>query len=68
MDLNRREWLSVPAFLRRHSGVIGRTTLYGLIHDGRIEVIRISPRKYLIPGLMAKNVCFRRGNCSLTQT
>ena len=49
MDLNRREWLSVPAFLRRHSGVIGRTTLYGLIHDGRIEVIRISPRKYLIP-------------------
>ena len=47
--IDHREWLSTSAFLRRHPKVIGRNTLYGLIREGRIEVLRISPRKYLIP-------------------
>ena len=44
----QREWLPTTVFLRQNPA-IGRTTLYGLIREGRIEVLRISPRKYLIP-------------------
>jgi hypothetical protein len=44
-----REWVSPRKFLARHKGVIGRNALYDLIRQNRIECLRLSDRKFLVP-------------------
>ena len=44
-----RDWVSPHNFLERHKGVIGRNALYDLIRQNRIECLRLSDRKFLVP-------------------
>ena len=55
MTSDEQKWLSVPTFLRLNKGVIGRSSLYDLIREERIDVLRISQRKFLI-----RNDCLDR--------
>jgi excisionase family DNA binding protein len=40
-------WVSVKQFLDKHSGLVGRSKIYGLIESGEIDSVRIG-RKVLI--------------------
>ena len=47
--------LTVPQFLAENKGLIGESLLYQLVKEGRIEHVRLSPRKILIPeGALAR--------------
>ena len=47
-SVKSKEWLTVPDFIARHQGLIGRSSIYNAIQNGSLPHVRIG-RRVLVP-------------------